>query len=440
MFIALDWRHNYFCNLYTTYPYRNVVVVLRALFPRRVRDHPRLHDFDLVEGILPSGRPGASFFFRFPIDSHLFHVDCIWNVAERTSVPPLCLFSALKLPTTETKPYHCTVTRPSPSLSLPLTPSNLPLKQDMARNGVAPVVFLDCLRFLSKRSLKNSELFTGEIDKQSIFCLKQSYEQGKRPLRSKKVRATINDAQVANLLLLWLGSLPHPLLPVEHSWHLANNMACRSVDDSDDSSLGEAEGRMKTPNPPGSPKSSGSPLYRTLKELINCTEPFILEVLFPLFELLHHFHLNEEHREESLSYLSTIFTPSIFGTVEDHGLKGAEYDALLRDACATLIKEYRGLFTSHPDLVPEPVPEHVEVVEVVEVHDRLDDMISITFDNIMGDIIAELEDDDLLEASPQKKCKVDRDDSTTSFQFMNQQSPVDFGETGSDSSSPTSVL
>jgi hypothetical protein len=75
------------------------------------------------------------------------------------------------------------------------------------------VVFLDCVRFLSKRSLTNKELFSGEVDKSVVFELKQQYEQGRRPLRSRKNRSIIADAQVANLLLLWLGSLPHPFFP-----------------------------------------------------------------------------------------------------------------------------------------------------------------------------------------------------------------------------------
>ena len=318
----------------------------------------------------------------------------------------------------------------------------------MARHGAPPVVFFDCIRFLSKRSFGWE--FTGPIDKHAVLSLKQSYEQGKRPLRSKKVRATINDSQVANLLLLWLGSLPHPLLPVEHAWHLAGSHLgshnAGSGNDSDDVFHWSTEGSA-SPRMPTSPKTRPA-MYKTLKTLIGCTEPFVLEVLFPLFELLHHFHLNEEHRDESLHSLSTIFTPSVFGTAEDHGLRGPEYEALLREACATLIRDYRGLFTSQPELSREerqPAAEEAgkagkaDEGAAAEDADELGSMISVTFDNIMGDIIAELDEDDVPEGSPQKKKKTGRHECSVG-QFMNQHAPVDLGETGSDSSSPTSVL
>jgi hypothetical protein len=272
------------------------------------------------------------------------------------------------------------------------------------------VVFLDCVRFLSKRSLTNKELFSGEVDKSVVFELKQQYEQGRRPLRSRKNRSIIADAQVANLLLLWLGSLPHPLFPVEHAWHLVSGAGSRN-------------------------------LCETLKVLIANTEPFILEVLFPLFELLHHFHLNVACREETLSYLSAIFTPSIFGTKEEHGLRGEEYEALLYDACALLIKEYRGLFTSKPEL-QESLPvagqqadptrgdacaEHSDNKENV-FEDALGGMITLTFERILESL------DGDLEASPLKKCKTAPDESAYEFmnQFMNHGS--------SDTRSPTSVL
>ena len=306
---------------------------------------------------------------------------------------------------------------------------------------MAPVVFQDCIRFLSKRSLTNPHLFSGEVDKTVILSLKQQYEQGRRPLRSKKNRGVIEDSQVANLLLLWLGSLPRPLFPVEHVWHLANLIG------------------------------NSNPLYQTLKVLIASTEPFILEVLFPLFELLHHFHLNEECRDESLCFLSAIFTPSVFGTKEDHGLRGAEYDALLKDSCAMLIKEYRGLFMSKPELVPvsgsdlvqDPTAEfgvhqHQGDISSCDTdcekmqtfgnecnkknlfEDALDGMVSLTFERILESLDSDLTGD--LEASPQKRCKTGQD-SSTKFLFMNQfknKTSFDRIEASCDTSSPTSVL
>lgn len=274
------------------------------------------------------------------------------------------------------------------------------------------MVFLDCIRFLSKRSLTNSELFSGEVDKSVVLELKQQYEQGRRPLRSRKNRAIIADAQVANLLLLWLGSLPQPLFPVEHAWHLVSSAAANNK-------------------------------YETLKVLISATEPFVLEVLFPLFELLHHFHLNVERREEILSYLAAIFTPSIFGTKEEHGLRGGKYDALLEDACALLIKEYRGLFTRTPEVqqsqllagqpvdpaLGEPSAEHGNNKENV-FEDALGGMISLTFERILESL------DGDLEASPPKKCRTSPDSASDRFQFMNQF----LNHVSSETSSPTSVL
>jgi len=135
----------------------------------------------------------------------------------------------------------------------------------------------------------------------------------------------------------------------------------------------------------------------------------------------------------------------VFGTAEDHGLRGPEYEALLREACATLIRDYRGLFTSQPELAREerqPAADEAGKADegvAAEDADELGSMISVTFDNIMGDIIAELDEDDVPEGSPQKKKKTGRHDCSVG-QFMNQHAPVDLGETGSDSSSPTSVL
>ena len=281
------------------------------------------------------------------------------------------------------------------------------------------MVFLDCIRFLSKRSLTNNDLFSGGVDKSVVLELKQQCEQGRRPLRSRKNRAIIADAQVANLLLLWFGSLPLPLFPVEHAWHLASSAAARNV-------------------------------YDTLKVLIAGTEPFVLEVLFPLFELLHHFLLNVERqgREETLSYLAAIFTPSVFGTKEEHGLRGGEYDALLNEACALLIKEYRGLFTKKPELqeLQESQPVAGQVVDTTRVdsyaepssnkenvfEEELGGILSLTFDRILESL------DGDLEASPLKKCKTAPEDSTSSdrFQFMNQF----VNHVDGDTRSPTSVL
>lgn len=73
-------------------------------------------------------------------------------------------------------------------------------------------------------------------------------------------------------------------------------------------------------------------------------EPFVVEALFPLFELLHHYWINQADRDGSLQELARLLAPAVFGTPAEHGLL-AEDGGLLSDTVEMLISEYRPLFT-----------------------------------------------------------------------------------------------
>ena len=133
------------------------------------------------------------------------------------------------------------------------------------------MVLLDALKFLGTRGgLQTPHLFHVAPDRQSLLALRQLYDSGKRPLRSKAGRtrdphtvrgrrirrramvygrvlweweltaarsvrlpSTIGPPprpllQVANLLLLWLASLPEPLFPTELTPELLASMEAGS--------------------------------------------------------------------------------------------------------------------------------------------------------------------------------------------------------------------
>ena len=144
-------------------------------------------------------------------------------------------------------------------------PRSPPLPQDLAAAGSATVVLQDCLRWLALRGLTTQRLFQTAPagDKRKLLALRHLYDTGRRPLRSKSCRdkdpylvsggpasprplspgrqrqpglrlqplpsrcrqppltrqpplASLpapTPPQIANLLLLWLGSLPEPLFP-----------------------------------------------------------------------------------------------------------------------------------------------------------------------------------------------------------------------------------
>ena len=211
--------------------------------------------------------------------------------------------------------------RPS---SAPPTPP-----QDLARAGRSPAVLLDCLRHLGARGLTVAGLFgaCAGVDKRKLLALRQLYDSGKRPLKSRAASkdpylvsaATMARAplplkcggtprggraadrapaprtapQVSNLLLLWLGSLPEPLLPAEALPEL----------------LGAQRGE-------GSTRRSRMLAIRTcLKQ----TEPFIIEAMYPLFEFLHHWWINQPDREAALQHLGALFAPAVFGSPQVRG-------------------------------------------------------------------------------------------------------------------------
>jgi hypothetical protein len=73
-------------------------------------------------------------------------------------------------------------------------------------------------------------------------------------------------------------------------------------------------------------------------------EPFVVEALFPLFELLHHYWINQTDRDSSLQELGRLLVPAVFGAAHVHGLQ-VEDGGLLSDTVEMLVSEYRPLFT-----------------------------------------------------------------------------------------------
>ncbi|KAI3436458.1 hypothetical protein D9Q98_005875 [Chlorella vulgaris] len=189
--------------------------------------------------------------------------------------------------------------------------------QDMAASGTAPVVLQDCLRWLALRGLTTQRLFQTPVggDKRKLLALRHLYDTGRRPLRSKSCRDK-DPHLIANLLLLWLGSLPKPIFPAALV--------------------------------PALVESQQSDFYEervaSVRTLLKQAEPFVVEALFPLFELLHHYWINQTDRDSSLQELGRLLVPAVFGAAHVHGLQ-VEDGGLLSDTVEMLISEYRPLFT-----------------------------------------------------------------------------------------------
>lgn len=187
--------------------------------------------------------------------------------------------------------------------------------RDLARAGRQPIVLQDCLRWLSRYALHTPKPFTTFVDKRKVLALKHLFDIGKRPLRTGKV-ANKDPVLVANLLLLWLGSLPEPLFPQAYVPDLL--------------------------------RTQQSDCYvervAAVRSFLKKTEPFILEALFPLFEFLHHNLINQADRDAALQELGRLFAPYVFGTPQEHGL-ALEDASLLAETVELMIAEYRPLFT-----------------------------------------------------------------------------------------------
>jgi hypothetical protein len=172
---------------------------------------------------------------------------------------------------------------------------------------------------LAARGLTTPDLFSSPVNKRQLLALKEAYDAGRRALRSARVATNIEPAAAANLLLLWLGALPEPLFPAEHVPELLQAHT--------------------------NPNANRAERVASMRCLLKRTEPFIVEALFPLFELLHHYWINQPQRESTLATLASTFTIPVFGTPAEHGAHSSEAAALLQDAAALLITEYRPLFT-----------------------------------------------------------------------------------------------
>jgi RhoGAP domain len=179
-------------------------------------------------------------------------------------------------------------------------------------------VLLDSLRCLAARGLTTPDLFSSPVNKRQLLALKEAYDAGRRALRSARVATNIEPAAAANLLLLWLGALPEPLFPAEHVPELLQSHT--------------------------NPNATRAERVASMRCLLKRTEPFIVEALFPLFELLHHYWINQPHREATLESLASTFAIPVFGTPAEHGAC-PETAMYLQDAAALLITEYRPLFT-----------------------------------------------------------------------------------------------
>jgi hypothetical protein len=179
-------------------------------------------------------------------------------------------------------------------------------------------VLLDSLRCLAARGLTTPDLFSSPVNKRQLLALKEAYDAGRRALRSARVATNIEPAAAANLLLLWLGALPEPLFPAEHVPELLESHT--------------------------NPNATRAERVASMRCLLKRTEPFIVEALFPLFELLHHYWINQPQRDATLATLSSTFAMPVFGTPAEHGAS-PEAAMYLQDAAALLITEYRPLFT-----------------------------------------------------------------------------------------------
>jgi hypothetical protein len=238
-----------------------------------------------------------------------------------------------------------------------------PRAQDLARAGQPPVVLLDCLRFLAVRGLQTPALWSSGVDKRRLLALKEAYDAGRRAVRGAKA-ARLDAPTVANLLLLWLGSLPEPLFPAEFVPALLASQAAaagrgrgerlaavraflkqvstRSAAERSGAicAAGSRPAACVAPSPLRAP---GRPHTRPLQHPPQ-TEPFIVEALFPLFELLHHYWINQPARAATLADLGALFAPPVFGAPGEHGA-GPEAAALLAATAELMIEEYRPLFT-----------------------------------------------------------------------------------------------
>lgn len=189
--------------------------------------------------------------------------------------------------------------------------------KELAAAGSAPVVLQDCLRWLALRGLTTPRLFASgqPADKRKLLALRHLYDTGRRPLRSKSCRDK-EPCLIANLLLLWLGSLPEPLFPAA----LVPALVVSQQSD-------YYEERVTS-----------------VRALLKQAEPFVVEALFPLFELLHHYWINQADRDSTLQQLGRLLAPAVFGNPREHNLP-AEDAGLLSDTVEMLISEYRPLFT-----------------------------------------------------------------------------------------------
>ncbi|KAL4457418.1 hypothetical protein ABPG75_012283 [Micractinium tetrahymenae] len=197
------------------------------------------------------------------------------------------------------------------------TPTFSASLRELAAAGQAPVVLQDCLRWLALRGLTTPRLFAGAPlgEDRKLMALRHLYDTGRRPLRSKSCRDK-DPHLIASLLLLWLRSLPEALFPAALVPELVESQQSDYYDER----------------------------VASVRALLKRADPYVVEALFPLFELLHHYWINQADRDSCLQELGRLLAPAVFGSAADHGLP-PEDGGLLSDTVEMLIAEYRPLFT-----------------------------------------------------------------------------------------------
>lgn len=187
----------------------------------------------------------------------------------------------------------------------------------MAAFGQSPVVLQDCLRWLALRGLTTPRLFAAPLrsEDRKLLALRHLYDTGRRPLRSKSCRDK-DPHLIAGLLLAWLRALPEPLFPAALVPELVQSQQSDYYEER----------------------------VTAVRALLKRADPFVVEALFPLFELLHHYWINQADRDSCLQELGRLLAPAVFGTPRQHGLP-QEDGGLLTDTVEMLVSEYRPLFT-----------------------------------------------------------------------------------------------
>lgn len=195
-----------------------------------------------------------------------------------------------------------------------------------------PIVFQECLRFLASKALNEDDLFTSPFDRNEVLILKETFESGHTPFRRGTGSEKVTAIAAANTLLLWLGSLPEPIFPsqlIPNLFHVVKNL--------EEDKLHCLIEELKETS------ASRSNRFSSLRAVFKAIDPCSVEILFPLFEFLHHYWINQHKdiQKRMLQQLSYTFAGLIFGTDDDM----QDYENVACQATSMLIKYYKPIFT-----------------------------------------------------------------------------------------------